>query len=226
MIVAVIPARGGSKRLVGKNLRQLGNRPLLYYSIAVCQRVEAIDRCFVSTDDAEIAAVARAYGAQIIDRPAELATDHSSTAEVIAHAARHIVAQGDDLSAVVTLQPTNPLRPPGLVTRAIDAFWAAECDSLVSVSLSKAKLGRIEDGLFAPDYVVGQRSQDLPPRYRENGLIYITRRATLTEHGDLFGGRIHPFVVEAPFDRADIDDADDLIMVEALYRRHASSLGY
>ncbi len=226
MIAAVIPARGGSKRLPGKNLRQFHNRPLLYYSIAVCQRVEAIDSFFVTTDDPEIAAVASEYGAEVIHRPADLATDESSTAAVVAHAARHIVARGHDLSAVVTLQPTNPLRPPALVTQAIDAFKTAECDSLVSVSLSKAKIGRIENGLFAPDYVPGQRSQDLPPRYRENGLIYITRRATLTERGDLFGKRIFPFVVEPPFDKVDIDDTYDLTMAEALYMRYFSTLGY
>jgi N-acylneuraminate cytidylyltransferase len=226
VIAAVIPARGGSKRLPGKNLRPFCNRPLLYYSVAVCQRVEAIDRYYVSTEDPEIAALARGYGAEVIERPAALATDDASTASVIAHAARHIVAQGLDPSAIVTLQPTNPLRPPALVSQAIDAFKGAKCDSLVSVSPSKAKIGRIENGLFAPDYVLGLRSQDFPAQYRENGLIYITRLALLTEQDDLFGRSLHPFVVEPPFDRVDIDDSDDLIMAEALYARYSSDLGY
>ena len=226
MIVAVIPARGGSKRLPGKNLRQLCNRPLLYYSVAVCKLVEAIDRYYVTTDDPEIAAVASGYGAEVIHRPTDLATDETSTAAVVAHAAEQIVAVGHDLSAVVTLQPTNPLRPPALVTKAINAFRTAECDSLVSVSLSKEKTGYVENGLFAPNYILGQRSQDLPPKYRENGLIYITRRAVLMEHGDLFGKRLCPFVVEPPFDKADIDDAYDLTMAEALYTRYLSNLGY
>ncbi len=226
MIVAVIPARGGSKRLPGKNLRPLAGKPLIAYSIAVCRLVPSIGGCFVTTDDPEIAAVARAHGAEVIDRPSDLAADESPTATAVAHAARHIAALGHDLSAVVTLQPTNPLRPPALLSRAIDEFEARDCSSLVSVSPTAAKTGRIEDGWFVPDYVLGDRSQDVPPRYRENGMIYLTRSELLWNHGDLFGESVLPFVIDTPFDGIDIDVEGDFAVAEEVYLRYADELGY
>ena len=104
MVVALIPARGGSKRLPGKNVRLFGGRPLIAYSIALARSVAGIDRCVISTDDEEIAAIARHWGAEVIARPPELATDTATTAAAARHALAHIVQGGAVPRALVTLQ--------------------------------------------------------------------------------------------------------------------------
>lgn len=220
MVVALIPARGGSKRLPRKNVLPFAGRPLIYYSIALARRVKAIDRCVVSTDDREIAAVSRSLGAEIVDRPAGLAGDHVPTVAAVAHAIDTLEGMGGAIDAVVLLQPNCPLRPESLVDEALARFATLPADSVVSVTRHTHKTGVLRDGFFIPAYEPGTRSQDLPESYYENGLVYVTRPATVRRHQSVFGERIVPVVTDPLYAMGDIDTPLDLSVAEFLFRRY------
>lgn len=221
MNVALVPARGGSKRLPGKNLRELAGHPLIAHSIAAAQRTPGIARCVVSTDDPAIASAAREYGAEVVMRPAALASDTATTASVARHLLESLDVRGSG-DAIVTLQPTCPLRPPGLVSEALALFGSGEWDSVVSVTRSQEKAGAVEDGAFRPAYPVGIRSQDLPPVYFENGLVYVSRADMVRSGGDLFGARSAALIVDPLYARADIDTELDLSIAEFLMTTYRS----
>lgn len=222
MVVALIPARGGSKRLPGKNLKPFAGRPLIAYSIALARAIEVMDRCIVSTEDAAIAATARACGAEVIDRPMELAEDTATTASVARHALEELIKRGDRPAVLVTLQPNCPLRPRWLVRQALELFDArrGEIDSVVSVTANTHKLGKISAGLFCPDYATGARSQDMEPAYYENGLVYVTHARVVLERESVFGGRVLPLVTEPLYARGDIDTELDFQIAEFLFRKY------
>lgn len=220
MIIAIIPARGASKRLPGKNVRPFAGHPLIAYSIAAARTSNLIEQFFVSTDDNEIRRIAEAYGAEVIIRPPELATDTAKTGAVIQHAVNHLITTYHvGIDAVVLLQPTNVLRGPGLVDDAIRTFLANDVDSVITVSLNTQKSGCIADGLFQPDYIPETRSQDLRPSYYENGLVYVTK-ASVAAEGDVFGKTIFPFEVGEPFAVADIDTQLDFEIAEFVFQRY------
>jgi CMP-N-acetylneuraminic acid synthetase len=225
MVVAFIPARGGSKRLPGKNMRPLAGRPLIAYSIALARSVPAIDRCIVSTDDDRIAEVAQEWGAEVVRRPAELATDTATTAAVAQHALQAACRSGDTPEIMLTLQPTNPLRTVALVEEGLALFRATRPDSVISVAPLTLKPGRIVDNCFLPDYVPGTRAQDLPERFYETGLLYVTD-ARLVEQGDLFGRHIVPLRTDHLLAVVDIDVAADWDVAEALYERYRHLFPY
>ena len=136
-ILAVIPARGGSRGLPGKNLKELGGVPLVGHSIAAARTVPAVDRTIVSTDDEEIAAVSRSLGADVpFLRPAELSTDTAPTGPVIAHALAVAEADGGPYDAVLLLEPTSPVRDPARLAEAVDLLSShPDADGVVSVSV-------------------------------------------------------------------------------------------
>lgn len=225
MIVAVIPARGGSKRIPRKNILPFAGRPLLAWSIAAARTAPSIHSAWVSTDDDEIASVAEEYGARVIRRPAALAGDDSSTQDVIIHALKSIRAAGITPTAVVTLQPTNPLRPIAMIEDAAARFASARCDSLISVSVRTLKIGRVVAGFFEPTYDFGQQSRLTEPIAFENGLLYITRAATL-DAGSLCGKRILAFETERPFDEVDIDEPADVRLGECIFLSVKDQIDY
>lgn len=226
MILAVIPARGGSKRIPRKNVAPFGGRPLLVWSIVLAQRLAAVVRSVVSTEDTEIAAVARAAGAHVINRPADLAGDDSATVDVLIHAAQTMRNEGVEFSGILLLQPTNPLRPVSMVTNAIARFLDEPCDSLISISSRPLKLGRVADGVFTPANPPRTQSRDLPPVFYENGLFYLTKTDTLLENHSIYGDRIVAFETPRPFDEVDIDEAVDLQVGEAIFASVRGELGY
>jgi len=225
MILAVIPARGGSKRLVGKNIAIFGDRPLIAWSIALAQRLKDV-HCVVSTEDSEIAAIARKFGATVIDRPPELAGDESSITKALMHAAEQARAQGIDFDGVMLLQPTNPLRPVAMVERALARFLAEPCDSLIAVSRRRLKTGTVAHGRFFRNYSPDTPSASAPPTFYENGLLYLTKTATLLEQGSIYGERTLAFETERPFDEVDIDGPVDLVIGEAILSAVREQLGY
>lgn len=224
-VIAVIPARGGSKRLPRKNILPFAGRPLLAWSIAAANAAPSVGGTWVSTDDEEIAAVAAEYGAQVVRRPAALAGDDSPTVDVVRHALAAIRGEGHAAEAVMTLQPTNPLRPVALIEAAVASFSARPCDSLVSVSQRPLKTGEIRDGYYLPSYAFGQQSLLMAPVTYENGLLYITHAACI-EAGSLCGERILAFVTKRPFGEVDIDEAVDLFSGEAIAASVRDQLGY
>ena len=227
--VVVIPARGGSKRLPRKNLLPLGGIPLLEYSIRF-----ALTECpeagppIVSTEDGEIAACAYSLGCEVIERPDELSADTTPTGQVVRHALTWLREHDRSPRFTITLQPTCPLRPRGLLASAWQAFGQrlGEVDSLVSVSPTPQKTGRIIEGNFTPLYQPGSRSQDLANVFAENGLLYITDAERLEKTADLFGSPIHPFVMDELYLLTDIDTAEDLQRVEKLLNAWPSLFGY
>ena len=216
--IVVIPARGGSKRFPGKNIAPLKGKPLIAYSIEYAKECGLIEHVYVSTDSEEIGAVSEQYGAEVMTRSVELAGDFIPTADVLKDVAQKLLEKGVDFDAFVLLQPTNPLRPKGLLTEAMQIMETGKHDSLCTVTRCDKKLGKIVDNQFVPwNYRFGQRSQDLEPLYYENGLLYIIRKDLLLQ-GRIFGDTMYPLVVEHPFGEVDIDTKEDMAYAEYMLK--------
>ncbi len=215
--IAVIPARGGSRRLPGKNILALGEIPLIAHSILYAHsNSHIVDAIYVSTDDQRIKEVALEYGAKVIDRPQELSGDDEPTISAL----QHVLSVVDGVANVILLQPTNPLRPQRLLMEAWEKFTDNQCDSLFTVSRDHQKLGKIINGRFVPfNYEIGQRSQDLEPLYFENGLLYLST-STLIRSGKIISDEAFPMVVDHIFGNVDIDTREDFEYAEWLLRHH------
>ena len=185
MILAVIPARGGSRGIPRKNLRRIAGKPMIAYTIEAALASRRIDQVVVSTDDAAIAQVARRYGASVpFVRPAQLARDDTATPPVVQHAVLHAEAAGRQVHVVVTLQPTSPFRDATAIDQAIKLREQAAAESAVSVAavgLPASIVGGLIDGRFRPLALPGTdlRRQVAPPAVRLTGAIYVTTRRLL-----------------------------------------------
>jgi len=215
--IAIIPARGGSKRLPNKNILSLGGIPLIAHSILYAQNNSAIiDEIYVSTDDATIKRIALEYGAQVIDRPESLSGDLEPTVSALKQVLESIEGEVEN---VILLQATNPLRPQNLLNEAFEVYQKENNDSLFTVSRNHHKLGKIMDNKFQPfNYTIGQRSQDLEPLYYENGMLYITK-ASLILQEIIISQNAFPFEVNSIFANVDIDTQDDLEYAEYLFNK-------
>lgn len=218
--IAVIPARGGSKRFPGKNIHDLDGLPLISHSIDYSLKNETISATYVSTDSEDIKKVSQEAGALIIDRPKELAGDFITSAAVMKHAVETLLAQRVEFDFVVLLQATNPLRPQKLLDEAISIIEKGSNDSLFTVNKSEKKLGKIIDNKFVPwNYYFGQRSQDLDPLYYENGLLYITSKELLQQE-IIEGPTAYPLIVNHPFGEVDIDTVEDFRYAEYMLNQY------
>lgn len=206
--IAVIPARGGSKRLPGKNLLILGDLPLIAHSILEAKRYpELIDEVWVSTDDAAIKEVALLYGAKVADRPAHLSGDQEPTVSAVKHLLEFL---NQPVETIFLLQPTNPLRPEGLLPEAYKIYREKGVKSLFTVTRDHHKLGKIVGDTFVPyNYKAGQRSQDLEPLYYENGLLYLVSSEVIMRDS-ILGDQPFPLEVNHIYAAVDIDTQDDL----------------
>lgn len=215
--IAVIPARGGSKRIPEKNIQLFGGIPLLAHSIRYAQaHANLIEDIIVSTDDAAIKTIALQYGARVIDRPEALSGDLEPTVTALKHVLENIAFEVEN---VVLLQPTNPLRPENLLREAFETYQKENYDSLFTVSGNHQKLGRIIKNKFLPfNYEIGQRSQDLEPLYFENGLLYITKVKAIFEN-KIITENAFPLEVNHIFANIDIDTKEDLEYAEYLYHK-------
>ncbi|MFC2109194.1 cytidylyltransferase domain-containing protein [Bacteroidota bacterium] len=216
--LVIIPARGGSKRLVGKNIKKLGEYELLGHSIRYAQENKAIvDKIIVSTDDDEIKKTALFYGAEVIDRPVEISGDNTTTIEVMQHVVNTL---SETFLNIILLQPTNPLRPKNLLIDAFETYEKGNYDSLMTVTKNEHKLGEITNNKFIPyTYQLGQRSQDLEPLYYENGLLYITKVEEILK-GNILGENNYPLIVDHPFQKIDIDTLEDFELAEFYYKKY------
>jgi CMP-N-acetylneuraminic acid synthetase len=212
--IAIIPARGGSKRLPNKNVLLLGDYPLLVHSILFAQaNSEIIDEIYVSTDDSKIKEIALQFGAKVIDRPEAISGDLEPTITTLQHVLQSI---NEEVENVVLLQPTNPLRPKNLLKECFEKFQEMQSDSLFTVSQNHDKLGKITNDTFVPyNYEIGQRSQDLEPLYFENGLLYITNAKAILDN-KIITENAFPYVVNHIFANVDIDTQDDFEYAEYL----------
>ncbi|MES3023168.1 MAG: acylneuraminate cytidylyltransferase family protein [Pseudomonadota bacterium] len=221
-ILALIPARGGSKRLPGKNIRPLGGKPLIVWSIEVAAAVPEICDILVSTDDAAIAAVCAQAGALVPWlRPAALATDTAGSLEVALHALDWYERAHGAVDGLLLLQPTSPFRSVDSVRRGIALFAGAGALPVVGVSPSSEHplwTFKLEDGQLQP-YVDGAgaatRSQDLPAAYVLNGSFYLVAPAQLRAQRGFIGPRTLPLVIASAREALDIDTPWDWALAES-----------
>lgn len=220
--LAVIPARGGSKGLPGKNIRLIAGKPLIAWSIEQalgCGRIECVH---VSTDDAEIANVARLHGAHVpYLRPATLAEDATPTEPVMTYALDWYEQAGRTFDAIILLQPTSPLRLPGTLVAALDAFETHDSESLLGVCENHHFFWRNQENPVALyNYQNRPRRQDIRPDerlYRENGSIYITRTSAFRRYLNRLCEPIHMHIMREE-EGWEIDSFTDFAVVEALMK--------
>jgi CMP-N,N'-diacetyllegionaminic acid synthase len=209
--IAIIPARGGSTRVPRKNLLPLAGRPLLSHTIAHALASRQIVEVLVSTDDDETAALAESEGAKVVRRPEELSRESSASEDALLHA---LDLRGDgDPDLVVFLQATSPARRPGDIDRAIDVLMAEEADSLFSACREVVHTWVVEGGelrSISYDWRSRQRTQEMKPRWRENGSIYIFRPWVLRQEHNRLGGKIALYEMDfwSSFDLDTEDDAE------------------
>jgi len=192
-ILGIIPARGGSKGVKLKNIRQLNGKPLIYYTIKAAQDSKRMQRFVVSTDSPQIADISRQYGAEVpFLRPYNLATDEAKSIPVLQHALNEIeTIDGVSYDGVLMLQPTTPFRMASDIDQAIGLMEKTDCDSVISVvevgAHHPARMKFIEDGrLIDPQFCEeyeNQPRQELPQMFIRNGAIYLTKRNVLFENG-------------------------------------------
>ena len=220
-ILCIIPVRGGSKGVPGKNRMPVAGKPLVVWTIEQALAARPAMDVVVSTDDPELAAIARAAGAEVpFMRPAELALDTTPTEPVIAHAIAERTAAGLRPDAVMLLQATSPVRLPGTLNRAIAEFVASGVDSLVGVVPQTPFLWRA-GAVPCYDPANRPRRQDLRDDelyYRETGSLYLTRTEVHEREHNRIGGRVGLFVMHDD-EGADIDTAADVAVAEAQLRR-------
>lgn len=218
--ITIIPARGGSKRFPGKNIHELNGIPLISHSIEYSLKNKKIQGTYVSTDDDTIKQISKITGAELIDRPAEYAGDHATTASAMKHAVQYLMDKGVEFDYVVLLQATNPLRPKNLLNDAIEIIEKGGYSSLFTVSRNEKKLGKIIDGKFVPwNYTFGMRSQDMEPLFYENGLLYITSKELLLQE-IIEGKDAYPMVVDHPYGEVDIDTVEDFHYAEYILNQY------
>ncbi len=217
----IIPARKNSRRLPGKNMRLLGGKPLIQHSMEYAmQHAGPGDKIVVSSDDELILDLAAKMGIEAHHRPVELARDETPTAQVLQAVARDF---DDAFTTVILLQPTNPFRPPNLWEMAVRTFYDSGRNSLMSVSPVKHKLGRIEKEKFMPfNYTFGQRSQDMEPLFRENGLFYITRMSYIRK-GQIITPDVFPLITDHIYGTVDIDTQEDWEWAEFVFKKYVNN---
>ena len=222
--LAIIPARGGSKGLPGKNIRPLAGVPMIGHTIRAAQEARAVDRVLVSTDDEEIASVAREFGAEVpFLRPPELSGDKASGVDVCLHALSYAQSEMScQPRLVVLLQPTSPMRNAEDIDAAIQLLAESQADSVVSVKpvteypqwMKKMDGEHRISSLFEEMDITSAR-QDLEKSYLLNGAIYLSRASSLSKHGSFYGGDTRGYLM--PEERSiDIDTLNDFLMAEAL----------
>lgn len=217
--VAIIPARGGSKGLPGKNLMRLGGVSLVGRAVAAARAARSVGTVIVTTDDEEIARVARAAGAEVVDRPAELAGDAASSESALLHALDERYAQADAPPVTLFVQATSPFIDPSDLDAAVARVASHEADSVFAAVESHAFLWRAagDGAVFGAnhDAAVRRRRQDREPEFRETGAFTAMRTAGFRAARHRFFGRIAPQLVPA-LHGVDIDTAADLVVAKAL----------
>ncbi len=221
-ILAIIPARGGSKSIPRKNVKLLAGKPLIAHTIHAAVKSKYLDKIIVSTDDQEIAQVSKKAGAGVLDRPKELAQDHSLTQGVVEHALAYLAkVEKYKPDVFLILQPTSPMRTTKDIDDAVELFLKNTCDTLVSVSEAAHAVywsfmvsGKYLKPMFGPKYLKKLR-QDLPKAYITNGAICISTPASLLKYKSPYGKKIFPYVM--PHERSiAIDDHVNFKLTEIL----------
>lgn len=229
-ILALVPARGGSKRLPGKNIRLLGDKSLIVWSLDVAKGIPEICDILVSTDDPDIAAVCREAGALVPWlRPAELATDTASSIDVALHALDWYEDKFGPVDGLMLLQPTSPFRRTETIKQAISIFLTNGRRPVIGVSPAASHPAwcfEVADNTLLPFFGnefsnVLHRSQDLSPAYALNGSIYLAESSYIRRECTFLGPETYPLIMENLEEALDIDTAHDFLIAECI----AASMG-
>lgn len=223
-ICSIITARGGSKGIPRKNIKNLNGKPVVGYSIEASISCDLVKNTYVTTEDEEIATISREFGAEVIDRPQELAADNSSSVDVVLHALDYLEKNEESFDFFVLLQPTSPLRTAIDIENAINLFVDKECDALISVcEIDHASMLSLtlNNEFLVPncdEEFLNTRRQDLPTYYSPNGAIYITTYESLKNNRTFIPEKTIPYVM--PKERSvDLDTSFDFKLVEFLLKK-------
>jgi CMP-N,N'-diacetyllegionaminic acid synthase len=222
-ILALIAARGGSKRLPRKNMRLLGGKPLIVWSIDVAKGIPEICDILVSTDDVAIATVSKEVGAYVPWlRPAELATDTASSVEVVLHALDWYEAEKGPVDGILLLQPTSPFRTQATVKRGIKLFRQHGQKAVVGITPTHEHpmwMLKMDGDYLVPfleDHGLQTRSQDLPKTYIVNGSLYLVAPSELRLCRSFVTSKTIPLLIESPQEAVDIDTELDFNLAELI----------
>lgn len=200
--LGIIPARGGSKGIPRKNIKNIAGKPLIAWTIESAKRSKLLDRLVVSTEDSEIAVISKEYGAEVVDRPAELAADDATTLTVLQHVLTKI-----DADVVVLLQPTSPIRDEGLIDDGITRFKEFGADNLATGFICKFK----EYGSYT------QRRQELEGFFYDDGNVYVVK-SDLIKKGTLFADKAERMEISRE-QNIEIDDEFEFWMAEQILKK-------
>ncbi len=229
-LLAIIPARGGSKGVPRKNIKLLGGKPLIWYSFEAARVSGLFEDIVLSTDDAEIAETATSLGLSApFLRPAELATDAAKSIDVVNHCLHFFEQQGKTFDAVVLLQPTSPFREKGIINKAFQLFVERQADSLVSVRKVPHQFNphwlfeANEQGMLSiatgDKELIGRR-QELPDAYYRDGQIYITKTTVLLRQQSFVGKQLTYVLNDSEGSAINIDDMSDWLHAEEFISTH------
>jgi len=221
-LLAIIPARGGSKGLPGKNVKLFRGKPLIAYTIEEAQKSKYIDKIIVTTDSKEIAEVALKYGANVpFLRPKELAGDRSPVIDTYFYTIDRLIEEGLKIEDFIVLQPTSPLRKSTHIDQAIKIFEEKNADSVISVSENEhpiewTKIINEEDKLISFFRNNNLNRQEYKKTYRPNGMIFIFNYSALKKYKNYYMINTYPMIIENKYD-VDIDTILDFEYAEFLY---------
>ena len=227
-IIAIIPARGGSKGIPRKNLKLLAGKPLISYTIKAAMQSRYLDRIIVSTDSSEIAVVSKEYGAEVLKRPGQLATDKANVIDVVLQVFKALTKERYEVQAIVLLQPTSPLRTAKDIDKAVEMFLENKAEFLVSVYQLEVPphwTFSLQEGYLKPIFgwhYFKLRKQDVPKVYMPNGAIYISKPETIKKRHGFYSEKTLPYIM--PREKSiDIDEEIDLKFAEFLLKEYGKS---
>jgi CMP-N,N'-diacetyllegionaminic acid synthase len=225
--LAIIPARGGSKGLPNKNIKELCGKPLIAWSIEAGLNSQYLDEVMVTTDSQEIANIARQYGANVpFLRPAELATDIATTFDAIKHVINFYKSNfGKEFDYIVLLEPTSPLREKQDIDKAIEQLLDSRADSIVGVCKTESQNPAFLVYKNMNNYISGYENKDMKPLRRQDikevyffeGSVYASKTKALMNKATFYHNSTIGYEVEK-YKSLEIDDMDDFVMVEAVMK--------
>lgn len=234
-ILGVIPARGGSKGLPGKNIRTLNGKPLIAWTIDVAKKSKYLDLVMVSTDDTKIAKVAKKYGAKVpFMRPKELSSDTAKSIDVMLHALDYYKDKGDEYDYLIMLEPTSPLREATDIDASIKALIDNKSGAVSIVGVSRVEAahpvfdvtitGKGFIKPYAGDFSKAVRRQDISELYFFEGTVYVSKAPELYRRRSFYHDRTLPYIVPR-WKSLEVDDILDMVCAEAILKNKRKITG-
>lgn len=221
-VIAVVPARGGSKSIKNKNIIKINNKPLIHYTLEKAVKSNVFDQIVVTSDSKKILFECSKYKKiKTIKRPKKISTDKSQTVEAILHSNKVLNLANIFADVIIILEPTSPLRSIKTIKKSVDVFKKNKnIDSLISVIETKALYGKIlNNNNFKYNEVnIKRRRQDRIPLYKETGTIWGTRTKFVTKFKKIIGGNIYPLIIDKNED-LDINDKEDINLLKRLLNK-------